>query len=93
VHYSGTFLGWHRYYLHIYEKALREECGFKGTLPYWEWSKYADAPQNSPIFNGDAYSMSGNGEYIPGHPGVKLLPAFEGLGDEPIYLDAGLGGG
>lgn len=37
--------------------------------------------------------MSGNGKFIPGHEGVTLYPAFEGLGDLPIYLDAGLGGG
>ena len=37
--------------------------------------------------------MSGNGKFIPGHEGVTLYPAFEGLGDQPIFLAAGLGGG
>lgn len=77
----------------MYEEALRTECGYKGAIPYWDWPKYANAPQNSPIFNGDAYSMGGNGKFIPGHEGVTLLPAFDGLGSEPIYLAAGLGGG
>ena len=58
-----------------------------------EWSKWADAPQNSPLFNGDAYSMSGNGEFVPGHQGPLLQPAFDGLGSTPIQLAAGLGGG
>lgn len=55
-----------------------------------EWSKYADAPQNSPIFNGDAYSMSGNGEYIPGKAAVIL--GTPGAADA-IELVPGLGGG
>ena len=37
--------------------------------------------------------MSGNGAYIPGHPGVTLVPAFPGLGTTPIELAPGLGGG
>ncbi|TAQ86703.1 hypothetical protein B7494_g4970 [Chlorociboria aeruginascens] len=86
VHNSGTFLGWHRYYLWIYEEALKTECGFTGSIPYWEWSKWADAPQDSPIFNGDDYSMGGNGEYIPhGDYVFNEQP--------PITLPAGLGGG
>jgi len=45
------------------------------------------------MFNGDGYSMSGNGEFIPGHKGLTLIPAFPGLGTEPIEIDVGLGGG
>lgn len=37
--------------------------------------------------------MSGNGEYIPGHAGTTLIPAFDGLGSEPIVLAPGYGGG
>ncbi|TVY46405.1 Tyrosinase-like protein [Lachnellula occidentalis] len=91
IHYSGTFLGWHRYFTWIYEKALRTECGYQGPIPYWDWPKYANAPQDSPIFNGDEYSMSGNGEYIP-HDGTVLLP-LPGAGGDPIVLAPGLGGG
>jgi tyrosinase len=32
-HYSGLFLPWHRHFLWLFEKALREECGYKGYLP------------------------------------------------------------
>lgn len=32
-HYAGAFLAWHRYFIHIYEKALVEECGLKMALP------------------------------------------------------------
>lgn len=37
--------------------------------------------------------MSGNGEFIPGHSGTTLIPAFPGLGSEPIVLAPGYGGG
>jgi hypothetical protein len=33
IHYSGTFLSWHRYYTWLYEEALRTECGYTGTQP------------------------------------------------------------
>lgn len=65
----------------------------KGSLPYWEWSKWANSPETSPLFNGDAYSMSGNGQYLPNKPPVVLVPAFPGLGTEPITIPRGFGGG
>lgn len=33
IHYSATFLSWHRYYLWTYEQALVHECGFTGAQP------------------------------------------------------------
>ncbi|KAG8165739.1 hypothetical protein KVR01_004291 [Diaporthe batatas] len=62
VHGTANFLGWHRVYLWLYENALRDECGYKGYQPYNNWARYASDPANSPIFNGNASSMSGNGE-------------------------------
>jgi tyrosinase len=29
IHGTGNFLTWHRYFTYGYEKALREECGYK----------------------------------------------------------------
>lgn len=80
-----------RYYVWHYEQALRTECGYKGYQPYWDWSKWASAPQDSPIFDGSAYSMGGNGEYIP-HSGLVLLPPAEGV-NPTVYLEPGFGGG
>lgn len=34
AHHTPAFLSWHRYFLHIYERALREECGYSGHLAY-----------------------------------------------------------
>jgi len=33
THYAAAFLPWHRYFIHTFEKALVEECGFEGNLP------------------------------------------------------------
>lgn len=34
THLSGLFLPWHRHFIHLWETALRDECGYKGFLPY-----------------------------------------------------------
>ncbi|OTA66034.1 Di-copper centre-containing protein [Hypoxylon sp. EC38] len=89
IHYSGTFLAWHRWFTYNYEQALRSECGYNGSQPYWNWGLYASDPASSPIFDGSVYSMSGNGEYIPDKGPLVLT-----LGDyPPVYLPAGTGGG
>ena len=33
VHFSGTFLGYHRWIIAEFERAMREECGFEGVQP------------------------------------------------------------
>ena len=40
IHMTGNFLSWHRYYIWGYEQALRNECGYTGAQPYWNWFKY-----------------------------------------------------
>ncbi|RKK06848.1 hypothetical protein BFJ66_g16996 [Fusarium oxysporum f. sp. cepae] len=91
IHYTGNFLSWHRYFTWLYEEALRNECGYKGTQPYWDWSLSAITGLNkSPIFDGSDLSLSGDGEYVAGQADI-VLGASSGL--PPIYLAAGSGGG
>lgn len=33
IHYTGSFLSWHRYFVWLYERALQTECGYEGTQP------------------------------------------------------------
>ncbi|KAF9691299.1 hypothetical protein EKO04_010796 [Ascochyta lentis] len=90
IHYTGPFLGFHRYFIWQYEQALRNECGYKGYQPYWDWTKTAvTGLENSPLFDGSDYSMSGNGEFIPGRGNVIL----GGNGLVEIPIPAGTGGG
>ncbi|KAF4312431.1 putative tyrosinase central domain protein [Botryosphaeria dothidea] len=63
IHGTGNFLSWHRYFTWTYEQALRDECGYTGYQPYWNWPKYSDDPRKSPIFDGSETSMSGDGAY------------------------------
>ncbi|OTA98283.1 hypothetical protein M426DRAFT_259317 [Hypoxylon sp. CI-4A] len=89
IHYSGTFLAWHRWFTYNYEQALKNECGYTGSQPYWNWALYASDPASSPIFDGSDSSMSGNGEAIANKGPIVLT-----LGDfDPVYLPAGTGGG
>lgn len=34
AHDTAAFLPWHRYFIHVYEKALREQCAYSGHLTY-----------------------------------------------------------
>ncbi|KAF2737663.1 Di-copper centre-containing protein [Polyplosphaeria fusca] len=61
IHGTGNFLTWHRYFTWAYEQALRNECGYKGYQPYYNWAKWADNPAASPILDGSATSISGDG--------------------------------
>ncbi|GKZ31311.1 hypothetical protein AbraIFM66950_011705 [Aspergillus brasiliensis] len=61
IHVTADFLAWHRFFIHAFENALRVECNYTGTLPYWEWGYDAENIQDSVLFNGDPYSMGTNG--------------------------------
>ncbi|KAJ5105463.1 hypothetical protein NUU61_002810 [Penicillium alfredii] len=89
IHYTGTFLAWHRYFIFEFEQALRSECHYTGDYPYWVWGADAGGMEKSEVFDGSNTSMSGNGAYIPNQKHVKLL-----LGKyAPIDLPPGTGGG
>ncbi|KAI6350725.1 hypothetical protein MCOR25_010440 [Pyricularia grisea] len=53
IHVVGSFLPWHRYFMSVHEKLLRDECGYTGVLPYWDQqADLAAAPLNkSSIFD------------------------------------------
>jgi tyrosinase len=87
IHFDGYLFVWHRHFVYSYEQALRNECGYKGPTPYWDWTLSANDPRNSPVFDGSKTSMSGNGETIP-HGGT-FVSAF-GLN---VTLPPGTGGG
>ncbi|EXJ91750.1 hypothetical protein A1O3_00300 [Capronia epimyces CBS 606.96] len=84
VHLSGFFLTWHRYYGHLFEQDLAEQCGYTGAFPYWNWPATADNLRGSAVFDGSEYSMSGDGIYVDDGP-VVLSPFLQ--------LPHGSGGG
>jgi len=61
IHATGNFLPWHRYFTWAYEQTLRNECGYKGQQPYYNWPRWSDNPLASPLLDGSATSLGGNG--------------------------------
>lgn len=92
IHGTGNFLVWHRYYVWAFEKALQDECGFKGTQPYWDYGRWEADVYNSPLFDGSDTSLGGNGEKVDQQaaPG-SLSGGFGGFGGGGF--GAGTGGG
>ncbi|EXK33567.1 tyrosinase [Fusarium oxysporum f. sp. melonis 26406] len=84
IHATGNFFTWHRYYTWAYEKALRDECDYKGTQPYWNWFETGDFATN-PLFDGSETSMSGDGGFFKHNGSVS--------GTGLIFLPSGNGGG
>jgi tyrosinase len=86
IHATADFLAWHRHFIHHYEQDLKNLCGYTGVLPYWNWAKDASAPQDSPLFTGDEYSMGANGKYIPNRSDTYLYT-------QGVNMPPGTGGG
>ncbi|KAK5737665.1 hypothetical protein LTR17_006527 [Elasticomyces elasticus] len=61
THNSAPFLPWHRYFLHIYESTLRDQCGYSGSLVYWDWTLDSEALEKSPVFD-PITGFGGDGE-------------------------------
>jgi tyrosinase len=84
---KGNFLSWHRYFMWAWEQTLRNECGYKGYLPYYNWPQWADNPRASPLLDGSDTSISGDGVYVAGrnfscvpNPGRCFVEVPPGMG-------------
>lgn len=64
-----------------YEKALRQECGYKGAHPYWDWTLDSGPGKDvrqAPIFDPVA-GLGGNGQTgVPPPPVTPSRPHIEG---------------
>ncbi|KAJ0413387.1 tyrosinase central domain protein [Aspergillus carlsbadensis] len=67
IHKNGALLPWHRHYIHLWETALRDECGYQSSVPYWDWTQTPtlyDNPIFAPSSSDDVdTSLSGDGTY------------------------------
>ncbi|KAI0474091.1 hypothetical protein GGR56DRAFT_564410 [Xylariaceae sp. FL0804] len=76
IHIDGIFLAWHRHFVHLMEQELHQ-CGWPAGLglPYWNWTLpvYASL-ETSPLFDGSATSLGGNGLYDP-NTGPYVTPS------------------
>ncbi|KKY25721.1 putative fad binding domain-containing protein [Phaeomoniella chlamydospora] len=85
VHLDGFFLVWHRMFIYLFEQDLRRSCGYIGSQPYWDWPSTIYDLHSTPIFNGDAYSMSSDGYPEDLNSSIALSPK--------LSIPHGLGGG
>ncbi|KAI6355905.1 hypothetical protein MCOR25_008061 [Pyricularia grisea] len=53
IHGGPSFLPWHRYFSYVYLKTLRDECGYTGPGPYWDWTLDNTALLKSPVMSSD----------------------------------------
>lgn len=86
IHDTADFFAWHRAFTYFMEQDLKNLCGYAGAMPYWNWADDAAAPQDSPLFSGDEYSMGGNGKFIPDRTDTWLA-------QQDVTFPSGLGGG
>ncbi|KAL0579506.1 hypothetical protein V5O48_002490 [Marasmius crinis-equi] len=70
IHSVGQFLPWHRWFVYLLAKALKEECRYEGVHPYWDWTLDVSDGLNSfaasPVFD-PTYGFGGNGADIGGN--------------------------
>lgn len=69
-HDTAAFLVWHRYFIHVYEVALKEQCGYTGVLTYWNWVLDWKNITRSPVWDSETgFGGNGNvtGEVTVGH--------------------------
>ncbi|KAI1080049.1 Di-copper centre-containing protein [Whalleya microplaca] len=87
LHDNLHLFGAHKYYVWLFEEALRNECGYTGFQPYMNYDRYAEDPINSPLLNGNSSSLGGNGVLEPTYKGVPQM------GRTPNIIASGGGGG
>ncbi|KAI0376099.1 putative tyrosinase [Hypomontagnella monticulosa] len=98
-HEAAPFLPWHRYFIHIYEETLKQRCKYKGTLPYWDWTRdWADLSQ-SPVWdategfggngNADTPAAVGDGRCVQNGPFAGLQVQYYGEDWHPHCLSRG----
>ncbi|KAI2463914.1 Di-copper centre-containing protein [Annulohypoxylon bovei var. microspora] len=92
IHQSGYLLPWHRLFLWQIEKALREECGYKGHLPYWDVPRFSEDQTKSKLFDGSMTSFGGNGAFVPHDPRKVIIPGLV-ISNFTLPKPAGTGGG
>ncbi|KAK0388453.1 hypothetical protein NLU13_4697 [Sarocladium strictum] len=94
-HGKAPFLTWHRRFISVYETTLRKSCGYKGAVPFWDWSlDWEDLP-SSQIFDSEL-GFGGDGDpkaerigyahCVTNSPFKNMKPQWRGPVYEPHCL-------
>ncbi|KAI1335914.1 amino acid transporter [Xylariaceae sp. FL0016] len=65
VHNVGAFLPFHRYYMTLHERLIRDECGYTGRMAYWdEVAEQAelDTLADSELWSTEYFGGNGSGD-------------------------------
>ena len=87
-HDAAPFLAWHRYFIHVYERKLKEHCSYQGHLTYWDWTLDWENITMSPIWDVET-GFGGNGNAEVGTAFLKAHCVTEGpfANFEVPYID------
>ncbi|KAH9250017.1 hypothetical protein BASA83_001070 [Batrachochytrium salamandrivorans] len=61
AHMTAAFLPWHRLFLSVHDNIMRTDCNYSGPFPYWDWSVDSQAPEQSSVWNTNAFGGNGGG--------------------------------
>lgn len=59
IHSTPLFLAWHRMMLYAIERDLRVHEP-NVTIPYWDWTSFAQNPRSDPVFNQRLFGSNGH---------------------------------
>lgn len=76
VHGEPVFLPWHRYFVQVYEDALRS-CGYTGVAMYWDWAADWAAPSKAAVWD-PVLGFGGNGSDSADGNGPAKLRVVDG---------------
>ncbi|KAI0470098.1 amino acid transporter [Xylariaceae sp. FL0804] len=81
VHNVGAFLPFHRYYMTVHERMVREECGYTGRMAYWDEVgelETLDSIADSELWSTEYFGGNGSGDEncITDGPFVNLTLRF-----------------
>ncbi|KAI0412994.1 amino acid transporter [Xylaria grammica] len=62
AHGTGQFLPFHRYYMTVHERLVRDECGYTGNMPYWDEIAEIDDITTSALWGDDDSHFGSNGQ-------------------------------
>ncbi|KAK6224129.1 hypothetical protein LQW54_000276 [Pestalotiopsis sp. IQ-011] len=87
VHDVSQFLPWHRYYVTVHAELLRDECGYNGSIPYWDETADSELSDltTADVFQADAFGGDGDGDdgCITTGPFVNTTLHLKRLGNDP----------
>ena len=99
THDTAGFLPWHRYFVHIYETALRNRCNYTGAMVYWDWTQDWANFRESPVWDSetgfggdggvDAPRSVGEGRCVTDGPFAGLNALYSNLRYRPHCFSRG----